>query len=199
MQNGTWWCSSWVGLSGDPSGDIFQAGFESKVIVSGRGTISNPDADTIVQTYAWWQWWPEAKFETSVDSLRIFPGDTWTVALCMDPGSTTAGTVYFTPSDPARGPGTSFHVTAPLSGKLVGNSAEWIVERPYDSTGVVQRLADFGVVRFTDALARSTGNKSLAPNPGTGTNINMIASKDNPVVIASGSIPASQEVECKFK
>ena len=59
---------------------------------------------------------------------------------------------------------------APDDTLLMGNSAEWIVERP-SSNGSLVSLADYGTVQFTHAHAERIGGATM--KPADGDTINM--------------------------
>ena len=50
---GSFYCASWVGIDGDGSGDVLQAGTECDVVSFGFFTAK--------QTYVWWEWYPELR------------------------------------------------------------------------------------------------------------------------------------------
>jgi len=160
-QNQWYYCANWIGIDGDGSGDVCQAGVECEVFQSGT-SISR-------HIYPWWEWYPAP--EVQITNLAINPGDLVTMLICTDQaaGSTTA-TVFFT--NRTSGASTSFGITAPANTKLVGNSAEWIVEAPTVG-GAQSALADYGEVFFS--VCEAVTNTGVTVNGGTGNNINLIA------------------------
>jgi hypothetical protein len=60
---------------------------------------------------------------------------------------------------------------APDNIRLIGNSAEWIVERPGFSDGSLTRLADYGTVQFTHAHAERIGGATMTPADGDTINM----------------------------
>jgi len=115
--DGGWdYSSAWVGIDGWGSSDVFQAGIESDAYCSGSTKSSYYSA--------WYEWYPYS--ETRISSPGVAPGDhigvyIWTV-------SATAGYYYMV--NWSQGTASSLEFYAPSGTKLVGNSMEWIVERP---------------------------------------------------------------------
>jgi peptidase A4-like protein len=122
--------SFWIGIDGDGSGDVFQAGVECEIGDSGPNL------------YAWWEWFPEA--EVKIENFPVAAGDVLSCLLTV--ASNTSGNVLLT--NVTRNTSTSFRITAPAGTALVGNSAEWIAERP-GVDGSLSKLADFGSMSFT--------------------------------------------------
>jgi Peptidase A4 family len=115
--NGTWdYSSSWVGIDGDGSRDVLQAGTESDAYCSGSTNA----------TYysAWYEWYPYG--EVRVSSVPVYPGDDIFVEVWHT--SATQGYAYLV----NKNTGLYFDIgfTAYPGYPLVGNSAEWVVERP---------------------------------------------------------------------
>jgi hypothetical protein len=116
---GGWdYASLWPGIDGNGNGssDVLQAGVEADAYCSGSTTASFYSA--------WIEWYPFT--ETRVSSPVISAGDVvfvevWNV-------SATQGYAYF--YNFSTQTAASYQLTAPSGTSLVGNSAEWIVERP---------------------------------------------------------------------
>jgi hypothetical protein len=104
-------------------------------------------------------------------------------------GSTTA-TVYFT--NRTTGASTSYNFSAPSGTKLVGNSAEWIVEAPTVG-GAQSALADYGQVFFNVCEAYPVTGSAV--NGGTGNNINLTAGNS---VVSQGALITSTVIECSY-
>jgi hypothetical protein len=180
-QNQWYYCASWIGIDGDGSPDVFQAGVETEVFQSGSSITRH--------VYPWWEWYPIA--EVQITNFAISPGDMVTVLLCSQQGvGSTTGTVYIT----NRTSGASTHVTltAPGTTKLVGNCAEWIVEAPTVG-GAQSALADYGEVFFSSCEAVTAGNTTV--NGGTGNNINMTAAGK---VVSDGNLITPTIVQCAY-
>src|SRR5947209_6697417 len=150
--DGTWYYSTaWIGIDGDGSNDVFQAGVECEAITSGGVTQRN--------IYPWWEWAPD--FEIAIDNFPVSAGDVMHCLLCVT--SNTTGIAFYT--NQSSGAFTSFELTAPSGTMLVGNCAEWIMERPQVG-GVLSNLANYGVCYFDTAMAASSGGDLLGPSDG---------------------------------
>jgi hypothetical protein len=134
--------AAWVGLDGDGSTNVLQAGTESSVIDGSRSV------------YAWWEWYPD--HEIAVSNFPVAAGDLIFCLICAD--STTTASIYLT--NDTTGQQVAFNVTAPDGTRLEGNCAEWIVEAP-SVGGNATTLPDYGVVYFDDALAGERNGGSL--------------------------------------
>ena len=132
--DGTSYSSFWIGIDGDGSSDVFQAGVECEASTSGR-TI-----------YPWWEWFPENEVQIS-----NFPVSAGHVLHCvLNVISNTSGSVFL--HNLNTGVATAFQITAPSGTALTGNSAEWIGERP-SIDNKITNLADFGEVDFSNVSA----------------------------------------------
>jgi hypothetical protein len=154
---GSFYCSTWVGIDGDGSPDVLQAGTEQEILNFGFFTIR--------QTYAWWEWYPD--FEVQIANFPVSPGDVMFCAICVH-SSTEAG-FYLT--NLTTGASTSFTKTSPRGTSLVGNCAEWIVEAP-TVNGNLAALARYGDVYFDLSIAGTEHNDLLYA--GTGHDMIMV-------------------------
>jgi hypothetical protein len=157
--DGAYYASEWVGIDGWGSSDVLQAGTETQ--------ITKVWFITAKQVYAWWEWFPSG--EVKISNLPVSAGDIMYCLICAD--SDTHATFYY--SNQSQGVGTRFDVTAPGSTKLMGNVAEWIVERPTVG-GSVANLTDYGACYFDECIAGGSGSvdnlggSSLITMTGTG-------------------------------
>lgn len=118
-----WIAAEWVGIDGPrPSKDLLQAGTAIQPFWDPLfGSTTAPKIDV----WAWWEWVPNSP--VGISNVVVSPRDVVVCLVCAD--DTMAGaTIYFT--NLTTGRGTRFHVTPPSGTKLVGSTAEWIVERP---------------------------------------------------------------------
>jgi hypothetical protein len=122
--------SAWVGID---DSDILQAGTAWQVDVGDDG-VPQPSY------WAWFEWFPAGVMQLT--SIPIAPGDEINVAVL---GGDTTGVVSF--ANLTSGIATVFTFDPPTGTSLIGNYAEWIIER-YEGN-----LADFGAVFFHDAIA----------------------------------------------
>jgi hypothetical protein len=182
-QDGVWYsASTWVGIDGiDGSGDVLQAGCDSDVMTQ-SGTIQR-------QLNPWWEWFPAGSYWIS--NLPIVQGDTVNCLICVTAGSTTSAAIFL--YNVTSGIGASFQATAPSGTSLVGNSAEWVVERLEIDTNTPE-LARYGDVYFDEANAGTVGGATL--QGGSGNVIEMVDSNNN--VISTGALETGTLVQVKY-
>lgn len=147
-----YYSSTWVGIDGDGSPDVLQAGTASRSL----------NGDKVV--YAWWEWYPDD--EVALSSFPASAGDTMSCLICAD--SDTSATIYLTNYNADAH--TVFGITAPSGTTLQGNCAEWIVETPMINKKPTT-LPDYGTCYFDSALAGS--HLDLLLDAFTGTPITM--------------------------
>jgi Peptidase A4 family len=158
--------SLWPGIDGNGSGDVFQAGIEVDALCSGGTTTGFYSA--------WIEWYPFS--EVRVSSPAIRPGDlvyveVWNV-------SPTSGYAYF--YDYSTEVSAEYVLTAPSGTTLVGDSIEWIVERPGIGGGLatltnyVDAPWSYGVAWNYQAASPTFYADGLAPAAGTLEEITML-------------------------
>jgi hypothetical protein len=179
-----YYAASWIGMDGDGSSDVLQAGVECEVHESG-GTITQ-------SIYPWWEWYPEP--EVRITSVPVEPGHKMMVSIWTNPpgAGATEGKIFFT--NKTTGVYTSFIVPVPKGTSFVGNCAEWIVGVP-TVAGQLGPLANYGAVTFTQCEAFLTkGSKIVHPDTG----IDMLAGGS---VVSRGTVtlpPAPATVQCVY-
>jgi hypothetical protein len=143
---------SWVGIDGWNSSDVLQAGFEDDAYCSGSTT----------STYysPWYEWYPNGW--TNITNLPIAPGDEYFVEVWST--STTQGYAYLVNENANEAVEIGF--TAPSGTKLVGNSAEWIVERP-GINGSLATMANYVFDAFWDSYAVTFSDSVVDPSSST--------------------------------
>ncbi len=143
--------SAWVGIDGadSTSSDLLQSGTESDAQCVKGGTVS-------VKYDAWIEWVPNS--ETVISNFPVTPGD----GIYDDVSASTATTGLCYVADYHTGLSVSVKMTAPAKTKLVGSSAEWIVERP-EIGGKLATLANYGLVFMDSAEALTGENLLIAP------------------------------------
>jgi hypothetical protein len=175
--SGGWdYSSQWVGIDGWGSSDVFQAGVEADAYCSGSTTAA---------FYSTWiEWYPYN--EVRVSSPGIQPGDLVFVEVWNT--SPTNGYAYI--KNMSTNTAASYQLTAPPGTQLVGNSVEWVVERP-GINGSLATLTNYIDVPFNYGIAWNY--TSSAPtiyypgqNPAAGTlyNITMLDNAGKPVSAA---------------
>jgi hypothetical protein len=165
--------SSWVGIDGDEalSSDLLQAGTES-------------DASCQSQAYyAWYQWLPQNPNEVQLGGLAVSPGDDMWVEVWNT--SATQGYVYV--FDYATGQAVSLSIAAQPGTRLIGNTAEWVVERP-EASGSYATLANYISDYFSDCSAETNSNATYSPGSAS-TQLWTMCNSQGPC--SSASIPIS--------
>lgn len=130
---GTEYSSAWLGLDGDGSGDVMQAGTEM---------------DSDGSCYAWWEWYPN--YEVRIPNFPVAFGDSISLLLC----ATGPSSAWMSIGNMTSKLYTSFSFNAPAGTTLVGNCAEAILERP-QVNGVLAQLPRYGIIEFNDVVAYS--------------------------------------------
>ncbi len=179
-QNEWYYCATWIGIDGDGSGDVFQAGVESDVYANGSSITLN--------YYPWWEWYPGPS--VAITNFPVSPGDMITMLICSAGVGSTTGTVYWT--NVTTGASTNASLTAPSGTKLIGNCAEWIVEAPTVNGGQ-SALADYGEVFFS--VCEAFTNTGATVDGGTQNNINMTAGGK---VVSDGNLITPTIVQCLY-
>jgi hypothetical protein len=174
--------SCWIGIGGDaipgqqPSPDLFQAGVECDATSTGARTI-----------LAWSEWFPLPMVR--IMNFPVSAGDVLTCHLSVV--STASGLVVL--RNETQGKSTSFQINASSGTTLVGNCAEWIVERPELVGRHLATLTNYGVVHFSSAYGCTSANAVI--EAGTGNNIKM--TDDSGVTISTANSNGS-DVTCTF-
>jgi hypothetical protein len=137
----------------------------------------------------WYEWYPLG--QVNITNLPINPGDFVSVLICTPQGAgSTTAMIYF--YNNSSGVSTSFTIIAPSGTKLVGNSAEWIVETP-TVNGVLTQVPDYGEVFFSNCEAYLTSGSVV--NGGTGNNINLV---QNGKTLSTGTLVTPTIIECLY-
>lgn len=152
--------AEWVGLDGYNSNDVCQAGVLEVVQKGAHGATS-------VSYTAWDEWYPNAANLISPSDFAVNPGDTIKVSVETTGAGATQATFLF--DDLTTDKTYTTGLTAPTGVSLEGNSADFVVETPYWSSGnwsYQPLLTDFldSPVVFHDASATyaSGGSASLS-------------------------------------
>lgn len=157
---GTEHSSAWLGLDGDGSDDVMQAGTET---------------DSDGSCYAWFEWFPN--FSIRIKNLPVAAGDV--VALTLSAVSDTE--CHLTMGNLTSMKATTFSFSAPKGTTLAGNCAEAIMERP-SINGKLAELPRYGEVFFDRTVAYSTSSRAYPI--GVGTPISMVANDGTTVISA---------------
>jgi hypothetical protein len=144
--------SQWVGIDGAGSNDVLQAGTATTVYTDQFG---NPTTDYV----AWFEWAPD--YQMNIANFPVSGGDVLFVQVW--PTSPTDGHAYLANHSTKQAVSVSFK--APPGTTLIGNSTEWIVERPTLSSGLAP-LPNYGACPFGFTYG---ANASTAFYPGVAT------------------------------
>jgi hypothetical protein len=142
--------SLWVGIDGDSTTDLVQAGTEQDILnvpAFGGGTLS-------FTTYrAWTQFLPQQQTEQVVFRIPVHPNDSVSFSVFL-----FNSIAFFFISNNTTGQTTT--VPTPFGSTVVGaKEAEWIMERPTNTvTNTYFDLAFYGLASMTNAHANATGN-----------------------------------------
>lgn len=164
---GGWdWESSWVGIDGYGSPDVMQAGIEADAYCNGSTTASYYSP--------WFEWYPNG--ETRITNLGIAPGDDYFVEVWST--SNTVGHAYLV----NRNTNTAVSITfgAPAGTHLVGNTAEWVVERPTVG-GAFATLTNYIADPFWYAYAETFGGSVVDVGSATSQPMIMLDNSGNPI------------------
>ena len=161
--DGGWdYSSTWDGIDGWGSGDVLQAGTESDAYCSGGSTSTFYSA--------WIEWYPYS--ESRISGFAVSPGDDVFVEVWNT--SPVIGYAYL--ENISTGQTVEYQLTPPSGTSLVGNSAEFVVERPGVNGGLAT-LSAYGLDYQSSAAA---GNfKGLTYVPGAGASSFLVNMLDN--------------------
>jgi hypothetical protein len=176
VRNGAWdYCGEWVGIDGFGSGDVMQAGIEADAFAS---------ASTSSSFYSFWlEWFPYP--EIQIGNFPLGPGDTvFAEVWNTSPTNAYCYLVNFSTNQAA-----AFNFTAPPGTRLVGNSAEWVVERP-EVGGLFATLSNYVGEAWVSCVALGR-NRTVGYYPGlvpAGTilyDLTMLDNQGHPISVPS--------------
>lgn len=169
--------SSWVGIDGSGSLDVLQAGTAS-------------DASCQSQDYyAWYEWYSDETGqkqgpEVQIGGFAISPGDDIWIEVWNT--SATQGNAYI--FSYATGQAVNLSFPAPSGTQLVGNTAEWVVERPGNlDNDNLTTLADYAADYFSNCNADTYSNVLYTP----GSPSAQLVAMCNNDTCSAGSLPIS--------
>jgi hypothetical protein len=172
---GGWdYASAWVGIDGWNSNDVLQDGIEFDAYCKGS-TKSTLYA-------AWFEWFPYS--EVRISGFPIAPGQEYFMEIWST--SSTLGHAYLVNLSAKKA--VTINFTAPKGTKLIGNSAEWITERPGVNGGLAT-LTNYVSQTYSDAHGETFNSKAL--DPGTSTPIIMLDNNRNPISYPTLKSPTS--------
>jgi hypothetical protein len=157
---GTWdYGSTWVGIDGWNSNDVLQAGIEYDAYCSGGSTASFYSP--------WYEWYPFG--EVRITNLAIAPGDDYFVEVWNT--TSTQGYAYLVNYNSNTAVEIGF--TPPSGTKLIGNSAEWVTERPGVNGGLAT-LTNYISDPYWGAAAYNFNKSKYTPGGTHGFGVTML-------------------------
>jgi hypothetical protein len=159
--------SAWLGLDGAVgySNDVLQAGLDADAYCSGGQTATNYDV--------WYEWAPA--YGAIVKNMTVQPGEQIYVAVWAV--SATEGAAYIVDED--TGQSVSVIIDPPAGTQLVGNSAEFITERP-EINNKLGNLARYTVEYFNNSyIFDNSGVTSFPAQPAPSAQAQQITMLDN--------------------
>jgi Peptidase A4 family len=195
----TYFCAIWVGLDGDAtvaSLDLCQAGINLDVTQNGSNITRN--------CTAWCEWFPGPELE--IPNFPVTFGDTVVVTICTTGAGATEALIFF--ANLTGGFGTSFLLEAGMFPdgtqiSLVGDSAQWVVERP-EVDGATALLANYAEVFFSGCVAvaySADGALSEVVDGGTELRLDMLplGASYPSGLLSRGVLVADTVVQCLFE
>jgi hypothetical protein len=128
--------ANWVGIDGAFSNDVFQAGTETDL-----------DCAAGAAYYAWIEWFPNS--EIRVTNLVVSPGDLMSISAFL----ASDGGPHLSIENLTTQKSVSLAMTPPSGTQLVGNSIEWILERPTINNAALSELTNYLLNPWTDISA----------------------------------------------
>ncbi len=189
--SGGWlYSTAWVGIDGGAGTqygqDVLQAGIDADAYCSGPNTYTYYDA--------FYEWAPAVG--VTIQNLPVSPGQELYVVVW----ATTPTTGYAYLENLTTGQAAGLGIAPPANTRLVGNSAEFIMERPTVGTSLAN-LARYTTEFLTEAFAGD--NRGLGSYPGyaaAGDTLNYVTMLDNankpisaPQLLGAASISISDE------
>jgi hypothetical protein len=129
----TYSSANWVGIDGAFSNDVLQAGTETDL-----------DCAAGASYYAWIEWFPNS--EIRVTNLVISPGDLISVSAFIASDASR----HLSIENLTTRKSVALAMTPPRGTELVGNSIEWIVERPTINNAALSKLTNYLLNPWTD-------------------------------------------------
>jgi hypothetical protein len=158
------YASFWVGIDGFNSADVMQAGIEADATCGGGITTGYYSA--------WYEWYPFP--ETRISSPAVGPGDE--IYVYVWNSSPTLGNYYMV--NYTENEASSLSFSAPSGTHLVGNSVEWIAERP-SVGGHLATLTNYIANPWFYAFAHTAADHYYSAGLPSGTTVYSITMTDN--------------------
>lgn len=200
--NRTYSALSWIGIDGDlsvQSTDVCQIGVGVDVTTDGNNVTKD--------CYAFWEWYPGKRL-VKLTTPSVAFGDTVGMTLCTTGKGATSATAYMVNLTSGQGTSFVFQTGKDSSGNLiplVGDSAQWIVERPQlidaDGNTSYALLPDYVQLFFSDGAAVSylpDGTIGSALSAGSQVRIDMAPLNPELGILSYGTLVSDSVVKCQF-
>ena len=180
---GSWdYSSSWIGIDGDGSNDVLQAGSESDAYCSGSTTAAYYSA--------WVEWYPYGSVRVS--NLPVTAGDDMFVEVWNV--SPTQGYAYILNYN--NNQAVEIGLTPPSGTSLIGNTAEWVVERPGVNGGLAN-LTNYVIDYFSSCYAYTFAGTQYTPGNSSALQLTMLDNNGNaisyPYLLGNAAIQFNDE------
>jgi hypothetical protein len=182
--SGGWeYSSQWAGIDGFNNDYLLQSGSEADAYCS--------NGQQATEYYPWLEWLPQAELEiyqslSPPEPLPFFPGDYVVVAVWATQwvnGASQTGNLLYTDETQNWQASLTFSSASVGGTKVVGRSAEWIVERP-DVNSAFGSLDNFTAIPWALVYAtdlKQTHHTPAAPGTATAYNITMLDNAGAPI------------------
>lgn len=170
--SGGWdYSAEWVGFDGVASGDVLQAGIEADAFCAGSSK----------KTFykSWFEWFPNPSFR--IKNLTIKPGNVIGVAIWnSSPTQANALIIDYTTQKAV-----SIAFKAPNGTSLIGDSVEWIIERP-EVNGASATLTNYVAdpFNFCEAAVGTSAYGPGASPTGTTYSVSMLPGDGSSTVLS---------------
>jgi len=189
-ESGEWRSASWVGLDGGEHGwskDVLQAGIKQCVTLEKDGTITEDH-------HAFYGWDPGNGSNTY--TVKGFPVDAGDLIQVKVQYLNNRGFARFV--NHTKKVEISEWIPKPVNVGFKGDTAEWIVERPFKGPDQqYYQLADFGVMEFVHAGGLATNYAHIGP--ALGDLCIMCSDENGENLIAEAGMPDDRSVRITWK
>ncbi len=180
--------SAWVGLDGylPNASDVLQAGLDADSYCAYGYTTTSYDV--------WYEWAPA--YGTTIQNMTVQPGDELYVVVWAL--SATEGETYIV--DENTGQAVGFLIYPPGGTRLIGNSAEFITERP-EVGNKLATLARYTAEFFISGYLFNNQNVAFFPGAASAANVTMLDNNGQPIsapqVLGGATISTTVEGSAK--
>lgn len=162
--------SAWFGLDGaqNYSSDVLQAGIDADAYCANGYTATNYDV--------WYEWAPGNG--VTIQNMPVQPGDE--IYFAVWALSPTQGAAFIVNDNTGQSAG--FTIDPPAGTKLIGNSAEFITERP-EVNNKLANLARYTLEIFTGGYIENNQNAPFFAGGPSLTDVTMLDNNGQPISV----------------